>query len=85
MPRNWEQEYHQKIHRQKVKKVKGSLHTGAGAKGVYGKPLSKKGIQGSFQEQSDALQASLEASSALIVQLKEKVGERRATRRAPRA
>ena len=76
MPRNWEQEYHQKIHRQKVKKVKGIVHTqgGAAAKGVYGKPLSKKGIQGSFQEQSDALQASLEASSALIVQLKEKVG-----------
>ena len=73
MPRNWEQDYHQKIHRQKVKKVKGH-GLGAGAKGVYGKPLSKKGIQGSFQEQSDALQASLEASSALIVQLKEKVG-----------
>ena len=74
MPRNWEQEYHQKIHRKKVKQVKGTLRTGAGKKG------GKKG--GSFQEQGDALQASLEASSALIEQLKEKVGMTDAQRNA---
>lgn len=70
MPRNWDQEYHQKIHRRNVKQAKGKLQTGAGG----GRRAGKHKAGGTFAEQGDALQASLEASSALIEQLKEKVG-----------
>eukprot|EP01043_Picozoa_sp_COSAG02_P009881 COSAG02_NODE_340_length_24179_cov_6.401644_22_plen_74_part_00 len=50
MPRNWDQEYHQRIHKKNLKAVKGKVQAGSGAGRRGGRAAGKKG---SFQEQGD--------------------------------
>lgn len=50
MPRNWDQEYHQRIHKRNLKAVKGKVQAGPGAGRRGGRAAGKKG---SFQEQGD--------------------------------